>query len=189
MTGTTTNETPLTGAEDAPVTTPVWDIAVRVFHWSLVVVFAAAFISGDEWDRFHELAGYTAAGLVAFRILWGFIGTRHARFTSFVKGPTAVLAYLRDILAGREKRYLGHNPAGAAMILALLAGILGLGATGYMLTLDTYWDAEWVEELHEVIANGMLVLIALHVGGVVLTGMRHGENLVAAMVTGRKRRT
>lgn len=168
-------------------TVPVWDVAVRVFHWSLVTVFVAAFLSGDEWDRFHELAGYTAAALVSFRIVWGFIGTRYARFSSFVTGPGTFLAYMRDMRAGKEKRYLGHNPAGAAMILALLSGVIALAVTGYMMSLDAYWGAKWLEEVHETIANGMLVLIALHVGGVVLASLRHGENLVRAMITGRKR--
>lgn len=168
-------------------TLPVWDFGVRVFHWTLVIAFAAAFASGDEWDRFHELVGYIAAGLIAFRIVWGLIGTHHARFTSFVTGPRTVLSYLRDMLAGREKRYLGHNPAGSVMILALLLGIAGLAVTGYMLTLDGYWSSKWLEELHEAIANGMLLLIALHIGGVILASLRHGENLVAAMWHGRKR--
>lgn len=177
----------IAGEVSSPATVKVWDIAVRLFHWSLVTVFAAAFVSGDEWDRFHETAGYVALGLVGFRLLWGLIGTRHARFTSFVKGPAEVLAYLRDMLTGREKRHLGHNPAGAAMILALLSGVLALGLTGYMMTLDAFWGAHWVEEVHEAVAYGMLVLVALHVGGVVFASLRHGENLVRAMITGRKR--
>lgn len=187
MTSATTHEAQAGSANLASEQVRVWDIAVRVFHWSLVGAFAAAFLTADEWDRVHELAGYTALGLVTFRIVWGFVGTRHARFAAFVKGPGAVIAYLRDLLAGREKRHLGHNPAGAAMILVLLAGIIGLGVTGYMLTLEAYWSAQWVEDLHEAIANTMLVLVALHVAGVVLTGWRHGENLVAAMISGRKR--
>lgn len=175
------------GAIAAPATVRVWDPAVRIFHWSLVISFAIAFVSADEWDRLHEQVGYVAAALVAFRVLWGFVGSRYARFTSFVTGPRKVLAYVGDVATGREKRYLGHNPAGGAMVIMLLLGILGLAATGYMLTLDRFWAAKWIEEVHEAIANGMLLLVALHVGGVIFTGLRHGENLVAAMLTGRKR--
>lgn len=174
-------------ATASPPTVKVWDLAVRVFHWSLVFSFAAAFILAEEWRLGHEWLGYAAAGLVGFRLLWGLVGTSHARFANFVRGPRATLDYLSAMLKGTERRYLGHNPAGAAIILALLAGVLGLGATGYMMTLDAFWGVEWVEKLHEVIANGMLLLIALHVGGVVLASLRHGENLVRAMVTGRKR--
>lgn len=173
---------------DAPSSgVAVWDVFVRVFHWSLVAAFIAAFITAEEWDRAHEFVGYAATLLVGLRIVWGFIGTKHARFADFVKGPAQVVAFLRDMRLGVERRYLGHNPAGGLMILALLSGILGLGCTGYMLTLDGYKSAEWLEELHEIIANGMLVLIALHIGGVVVASFRHGENLVAAMLSGRKR--
>lgn len=174
------------GARPA-ATIRVWDLFVRVFHWSLVVAFVTAFISAEEWDRVHEYAGYVAAGLVTMRVVWGFIGSKHARFADFVRGPLTVLGYLGDVLTGRERRTLGHNPAGGAMILALLAGIVTLGVTGYMLTLDAYWGVEWLEDLHELVASGMLVLVALHVAGVVIESLRHGENLIWAMITGQKR--
>lgn len=175
------------GDATSPATVRVWDCFVRLFHWSLVAVFAAAFISAEEWDQLHEWLGYAAVGLVALRIAWGFVGTRYARFSDFVRGPIAVASYLGDMIAGRERRFLGHNPAGAAMIVALLSGIATLGVTGYLMTLDEFWGAKWLEEFHEVVANGMLVLIALHVAGVIVASLRHGENLVVAMVTGRKR--
>ncbi|MEQ8817179.1 MAG: cytochrome b/b6 domain-containing protein [Thalassobaculum sp.] len=165
----------------------VWDPLVRIAHWTLVASVAVAWVTGDDWQAPHELAGYLAAGVVATRILWGFVGPVHARFTDFVRGPAAILAYLRDVLAGRERRHLGHNPAGGAMILALLATVLGLGLTGWMATTDRFWGAEWLEELHEILANGLLLLIALHVGGVMLASLREGDNLVRAMITGRKR--
>ena len=177
----------IAGGDSPPATIHVWDLFVRVFHWSLVAAFAIAWLTGDEWERLHEWVGYTAAGLVAVRLIWGFVGTKYARFANFVRNPGATLAYLGDVMGGTEKRYVGHNPAGAVMIVALLAGILGLGLTGWMMTLDAYWGAEWVEELHEVLANGMLVLVALHVAGVAFASIRQGENLVRAMITGRKR--
>lgn len=168
-------------------TVRVWDPLVRIGHWSLVAAVAVAWVTGDEWQAVHEAAGYVAVGVVATRILWGFVGSRHARFSDFVRGPSAVLAYAGDVFRGRERRYLGHNPAGAAMILALIGTVLALGLSGWLATTDRFWGAEWLEESHEVLANLLLVLIALHVGGVLLGSIRDGENLVRAMVTGRKR--
>jgi len=168
-------------------TVKVWDPAVRLFHWSLVAAFAIAWLTGDEWDKVHEIAGYVILGLIAFRLFWGIVGTRYARFWQFVPGPAGVKAYLGAMLRGREKRYIGHNPAGGAMVVALLAALLITGVSGWMTTLDMFWGSEWVEEFHEVFANLMLVLVGLHVAGVLFTGLRHGENLVRAMINGRKR--
>ena len=170
-----------------PATVKVWDPLVRLFHWSLVASFAVAWISADEWDDLHNWAGYAAAALIAFRLLWGLIGPRYARFSQFVRSPGAVAAYLRDLLAGREARHLGHNPAGGVMILLLIAGLAALCLTGWMQTVDAFWGEDWVEEVHEVLANLLLVLVGLHVAGVALASLKHRENLVRAMVTGRKR--
>lgn len=175
------------GGAMPPATVRVWDPLVRIFHWSLVGLFVFAFVTADEWDRAHELAGYAIAGLVAFRVVWGLIGTRHARFGSFVRSPFAALKYMRDGLMRRAPRHLGHNPPGGLMILALLAAIGGIAATGWMITIDAYWGVEWVEEAHEALVYGTLVLISLHIGGVIFSSIEHGENLVLAMVTGRKR--
>lgn len=169
-------------------TVRVWDPAVRLFHWSLVAAFAFAWLSGDVWDRPHEIAGYFILGLVAFRLLWGLIGPHYARFAQFIRPPHIVLGYLRTVLTGRERRYLGHNPAGGVMVAALLTMIAVTCLAGWMMTLDMFWGVEWVEELHEITANSMLFLIALHVAGVIVTGVRHGENLVRAMIGGRKRK-
>ena len=166
----------------------VWDPLVRVFHWSLAGGIAAAWITGDEWDRAHEWIGYGIAALLVVRVVWGFVGSEYARFAQFVKGPRETLAYLGRILRGRAERHLGHNPAGAAMILALLASIAGTALSGWMMTLDAFWGAEWLEELHEALANAILVLAAFHVLGVIHASLSHGENLVRAMLTGRKRR-
>ena len=165
----------------------VWDILVRLFHWSLVASFAIAWLSAEDGRDLHEWAGYAAASLVAFRLVWGIVGTHYARFRQFVRGPRTVVAYLRDLVTGREARYLGHNPAGGAMILALLAVMAALCFTGWLYTTDTYWGEELVEETHEVLANVLLALVGLHVLGVLVAGYRHHENLVRAMITGRKR--
>lgn len=174
-------------ATDSNASVRVWDPLVRFFHWSLVASFAVAWISADEWDDLHIWAGYAAGALIAFRLVWGLLGPRYARFGQFVRSPGAVAAYLKDIVSGRERRYLGHNPAGGAMILALILSLAALCLTGWMYTLDMFWGVEWVEETHEVLANLLLVLVALHLAGVVLASLKHQENLVRAMITGRKR--
>lgn len=165
----------------------VWDPFVRIFHWTLVSLFLLAFVTGDEVEWLHLIAGYSIAGLLALRVIWGFIGSSHARFRDFVRSPKAVAAYMRDAMQGREPRYLGHNPAGGAMVLALLAMLTAIATTGFMMTTDSFWGAEWVEDLHEGLVNFTLLLIALHVAGVFWTGLKHHENLVKAMFSGRKR--
>lgn len=165
----------------------VWDAFVRVFHWSLAVSFFAAWWSGDDYEALHLFAGYAAAALVVMRVVWGVVGTGYARFAQFVRSPSTVLAYLSDIATGREARYLGHNPAGGTMILALLAVISGICFTGWLLTTDMFWGTVTMEIIHETLTNIALGLIAIHVSGVILASVRHRENLVSAMFTGRKR--
>lgn len=166
----------------------VWDPLIRIFHWSLVGGFAVAYITADEWDKAHETVGYIVAGLIAFRLIWGVVGSRHARFSDFLYRPSVVLSFIKESLAMKAKRYIGHNPAGGAMVIALLLAIIGISATGYMMTMDMFWGAEWVEDLHELLVNGTLVLIVLHVGGVIVASFEHKENLVRSMFTGMKRR-
>lgn len=177
------------GGATPPATVKVWDPFVRLFHWSLVTLFLAAYLTGEDAGRVHITAGYTIAGLIALRIAWGFVGPRHARFSNFVRSPRAVLAYLRDVALRRAPRYLGHNPAGGAMIAGLLVMLLGTGATGYMMTTDAFWGAKWVEEIHEAFANLTVGLVVFHVLGVLFSSLMHGENLVKSMITGRKRRS
>lgn len=164
----------------------VWDLPTRVFHWLLALSFAGAYLTAESerWRLVHVTLGYTVGGLLVFRLLWGLVGTRHARFASFVRGPAAVLRYLRSLVAGRPEHYTGHNPAGALAIVALLAlgGLLVL--TGW----STYNDVggEWLEDLHEGVAGVMLAVVGVHVGAVLLSSVLHHENLVRAMVSGRK---
>lgn len=163
----------------------VWDLPVRIFHWLMVASFAGAWLTAESesWRLVHVTLGYTMLALVALRIVWGFAGTRHARFADFVKRPSAVVAYLKSIAARRPAHFAGHNPAGALAIVALLALTLVVGATGY----GAYSDAgRWLEEVHEGAANTMLVVIFIHVAGVLIGSMLHRENLVRAMFTGRK---
>ncbi|MFM0515538.1 cytochrome b/b6 domain-containing protein, partial [Paraburkholderia sp. RL17-373-BIF-A] len=112
----------------------------------------------------------------------------HARFANFVPTPRAFAEYARAMAAGRERRYLGHNPAGGAMIIALLVLLTATGVTGWLLTTNTFWGSDALETLHGACANAVLVCVAVHVGGVLLASWRHRENLVSAMLTGRKRK-
>jgi cytochrome b len=165
----------------------VWDPFVRVFHWSLAGLFVFCFATGDLWEQPHEWAGYAITALVGSRVVWGLFGPRHARFSDFVFRPSIILGFLRDSLHFRAKRYLGHNPAGGAMVLALLGSMAVICATGVMMGMDAFWGEAWVEDLHVAASWGAIALIVLHIGGVVLASIEHRENLVRAMLTGRKR--
>lgn len=166
---------------------PVWDVVVRVFHWSLVASFAVAYASAEVSDIAHEIAGYTVLALVAIRVVWGFIGSPHARFSDFVRTPRAVLAYLGALSRGEAPRYIGHNPAGGAMIVALLVAMLVIGISGHMMLTESFFGVAWVETLHATAVHATLILIVLHIAGVLVSSWLHRENLVLAMLTGRKR--
>lgn len=181
--------TRLNHIDNAGKTTLVWDPLVRIFHWSLVIAFFGAYALGDDGGLLHQTLGYAVISLVAFRLAWGLVGSRYARFSSFIPSYGKLTAYLKDVAAHREVRYLGHNPAGAAMILALLLALTGVGVTGWLLTTDTFWGSETLTGIHELLANGTLFLIGLHVAGVLFSSLRHRENLVRAMFNGRKRST
>jgi cytochrome b len=160
---------------------------VRLFHWSLVLSFGMAWFSAHAAEGLHQWAGYAAAALILVRLLWGMVGTRYARFSQFIRKPTTIAHYLSDIVSGKEARYLGHNPAGGVMVMALIAATATTALTGWMMTTDAYFGVEGVENAHGLVAHGLLVLVLIHVGGVILASVRHRENLIGAMVTGRKR--
>jgi cytochrome b len=165
---------------------PVWDVPTRIVHWSLVACFAGLFITGDSerWRDIHAWLGYTLLGLLAFRLLWGYAGSRHARFADFVRGPRVVLAYLGSLLQARPQHHAGHNPAGGWAILALIGTGIGAGLTGWLLYLEI--GGELFEELHEGLANLMLAVVLIHVAGVLVSSLLHRENLVRSMITGTK---
>jgi cytochrome b len=167
-------------------TVKVWDPLVRLFHWSLAACVFGAFLV-EEGDAAHRWLGYTALGLVAFRLLWGVLGSRHARFCDWVRGPRSVMTYLRERRAGRSQRRLGHNPAAAVMILALLAMVTAVGMTGWMQTWDQFFGVEWLEEVHEILAWSLLGLVGLHVLAALVESVHYRENLIASMWHGRKR--
>jgi cytochrome b len=167
--------------------TRVWDPLVRIFHWSLVASFAVAWFTPRSAAGVHQWAGYIAGGLVLMRLLWGVLGTPYARFSQFVRHPKSVVEYLLAIIRGTEARYIGHNPAGGMMVLVLVSLMAVTSFTGWMMTTDTYFGEDWVQIAHSFSAHCLLALIFIHVSGVVLASVRHRENLVRAMITGRKR--
>jgi cytochrome b len=198
----------------------IWDPVVRVAHWTVAVGFFTAYFTEDDALTLHVWAGYVVGIVVALRVLWGFVGPKHARFVDFVYRPGEVLSYLRNLVAFRGRRYLGHSPAGGTMVVVLLIGLLATVGTGLVLhavrdhagplagivvpaapTAATAVEqgedehasrgsrragAGW-REVHELLANLMLVLVILHVGGVLLASYVHHENLPKAMITGDKR--
>ncbi len=165
----------------------VWDPLVRILHWTLVAAIASAWYTAERRNDLHAMIGYVAAGAIVLRVVWGFIGSHYARFCQFVHGPARTFAYLQQLLQQREPRYIGHNPLGGWMILALLACIAGVAFTGWLSTTDAFWGYSWLQNLHAGLAWTLVGLIALHVVGVIFTSLRHRENLVRSMVTGRKR--
>ena len=173
----------------------VWDPFVRAFHWSLALSFAVAWLSGEGPERLHELAGYAAGALVIARVAWGFLGTGYARFSQFVRSPAAVVDYLKSVAAGSERRFVGHNPAGGAMIVALLASLAATAATGWMLTTDAFWGSVTLQRLHSVLAHGVLLLVlapslrgrAREPASSGKPGPRHGDRRQARGRTGRCR--
>ncbi len=165
----------------------VWDPFVRLFHWGLVLSFGVAWFSSRSWEQLHDWAGYAAAALVLLRVAWGLFGTRYSRFSQFVHSPRVVLDYLVAMAKGNEARYVGHNPAGGAMIIALMLAMGSTALTGWLLTTDAFWGVTWMQRLHNVLAHGILLLVCLHIAGVLLASFRHRENLIAAMIFGQKR--
>ena len=209
-------------APSRPASTLVWDLLVRFGHWALVAAFAVAYLSAEEEagspDLLHVWGGYVVGAIVVVRVVWGFVGPRHARFSDFVRSPVVALAYLIDLLYGRAPRYVGHSPAGGAMVVALLLCLAATVTTGLMvygeqgkgpLAVVMMNDAaangnevghralaetrgerteNTIGELHGVMANITVALIVAHISGVVDASLVHKENLVLAMITGRKRR-
>lgn len=164
----------------------VWDVPTRVFHWLLVVSFAGAFLTAESerYRDIHVVLGYTLLALIGFRLVWGFAGSRYARFRSFLFKPGEIAAYVVSLLKAKPAHYVGHNPAGSLSVFALLALGIAAGVSGVMLFQDIGGEA--LEELHELVSYGMLAIVALHVTGVLVSSVMHRENLVRAMITGYK---
>lgn len=169
----------------------VWDPFVRVAHWCLAACVLAAWITGElklkSVERPHEWLGYAVLVVVALRFVWGWIGPRYARFGQFIAGPSRTLSYAKAALRGEEPRYLGHNPLGGCMIVALLVAAALASVSGWLSITDRFWGVDWVQDAHRVSGDGVIVLAVLHLAGVLYTSLRQGENLVAAMWSGVKR--
>lgn len=174
-------------APSRPRSVAVWDPVVRLFHWLVVAGFVANMFVAEEGKLVHRWIGYAILSLILLRLLWGFIGTAHARFSNFIPTPSQLWEYGKALLVGHERRYIGHNPAAALMmiVLVLLLGVCGV--TGWMQGLDAFWGNEWVQELHKISAYTILVLAGVHTIAAVVGSLRHRENLVWSMITGRKR--
>ncbi len=193
----------------------VWDPLVRIFHWGLVLAFSIAYLSGDEENDLHIVAGYVVFALIGFRILWGLVGTRFARFSNFIYSPGSVVKYIKNSVVGRPKHYLGHNPAGGAMVITLLLNLVVVTYSGLKVYAieegagplaqqdievsfiksayagenkhKEHEEEEFWEEIHEGFANFVLFLVILHIAGVFIVGRLHNENLVKGMITGNKK--
>ena len=181
------SKTPITSVPDDPKTVRVWDPVVRLFHWTVVAGCAINLIV-EEGNTFHRAVGYVVAAAVAVRVVWGFTGKGHARFSDFIPTPAALLGYLRQLVSRNEPRFIGHNPAGSVMIFLLLGALIAVSITGWMMGLDRFFGNETLEELHETFAMTILVLAGIHVAAAVFESMRHRENLIKSMFTGRKRK-
>lgn len=174
-------------ASSPPRRVLVWDPVVRSFHWFIVAACLTDIFILDDGRMWHRLIGYGVMAALLVRAVWGIVGSQHARFADFIPSSTSLYFYLRNLLHGTEPRYLGHNPAGAVMILLLMVLLASVSITGWMLTLDAYFGDEWLEDLHGGLANAILVLATLHVGAALYESLRHKENLIISMMTGYKR--
>ncbi|MFT7594852.1 MAG: cytochrome b [Paracoccaceae bacterium] len=164
----------------------VWDPLVRIFHWSLVVGFAANALFLDDDSKLHQWVGYAVVALVLVRIVWGFVGARYARFSSFPPSLEGATGQLTDIATGRKRFHPGHSPLGALMIYNLLFSMLAIGATGYLMTTNMFWGVEWPEDLHEAFVTWAEISIVLHIAAVIFESRRSKVNLPRAMITGTK---
>lgn len=168
----------------------VWDPFVRLFHWSLVAIVIGNRFFNDTGGDWHEWLGYVGCALIALRLVWAFIGPRHARLSDIAgRWPARgrFIAHARDHFAGRLPRSLGHPPVAAIGMALLLLSVLLLGLTGWMLSWDAFFGEEWLEQAHSWISNALLAVALAHVAGVLRESWLHRENLVAAMIHGRKR--
>lgn len=195
----TFKDTAVQAAKDDSV--HVWDLLVRLFHWGLVAAFFVAYLTEDDFLTIHSWAGYIVLGFLAIRLVWGLVGTRHARFSDFIYTPAQILAFIKDTMKLSAKRYLGHNPAGGAMVILLMGSLVlttvsgvilfgvdeGQGPLAFLvLSGESFWG-ELLEEVHEFFANFTLFLVFIHVAGVIVESLIHRENLVRAMLNGKKR--
>lgn len=164
----------------------VWDRFVRLFHWSLVTCVLLNQFVLEAGETPHEWTGYAASALVLARVVWGFVGSRHARFADFFPTPGRLANHLAALRCGQHPATPGHNPMGALMMLTLMGLVLSLGITGWMQTTDAYFGEEWLMDLHEWLADGLLIAAGVHAAAAIVMGRLERVRLVRAMVTGVK---
>lgn len=167
---------------------PVWDWPLRLWHWALALFVVVAWFTPSTYDSLHRFAGYVVIGLLVFRLVWGFLGTRHSRFRTLPARLRAAPAYLWSLRRGITGRYLGLNPAGAAMMVALLSLLAISTATGAMQVTVRFFGVWWVEDTHAYSSDAVMILVLLHVMGAIVMSVLQRENLIGAMFTGRKLR-
>ncbi len=183
---------------DSPQVIKVWDPFVRIFHWSLALFFTVAYLTEDDFETVHFYMGYAISALIGFRLLWGIVGPKYARFSNFITGRDKAVSYLKSLLTGKAEHYVGHNPAGGMMVVALLLllamtcffgmTLLAMDGGGPLAgTFVTVLNEDLVEEVHELCANATLLLVFVHIAGVIVSSFLHRENLIRAMVTGVKK--
>ena len=163
----------------------VWDPLVRVLHWTLVICVISNLLN-ESGEIVHRWLGYTASAVVFLRFVWGFIGSRYARFADWFPTRARLLPYVRALMRNKAPRHLGHNPAGAVMMLGLMALVAALGITGFMMTTDIFFGEDWLEQVHEALADVLVGAVVLHVGAALFESYKHRENLIASMIHGRK---
>ena len=174
-------------AASANSTEKVWDPLVRISHWLLAASIVLAWYTRHRFGVWHEYLGYIALVIVVIRICWGFAGPRYARFNHFVRPPGYTFNYTRSVISGTQTRYIGHNPLAGWMAVSLLTMTIMVCASGWLYTTDRFWGVEWVEELHNIMTYILLALVVLHICGAVFTSLHHRENLITAMIHGKKR--
>lgn len=168
----------------------IYDLPMRIFHWLFAGLFIAAFLIAKTVDdespvfSYHMLAGLLLGFTVLLRILWGFIGTKHSKFASFAVHPKDLVAYFTGILSGDKRRWAGHNPASSWAAIAMFGLALGLGLTGYLMASG---QKETFEDIHELMANGFLVVVLMHIAGIALHAIRHQDGIALTMVDGAKK--
>jgi cytochrome b len=164
----------------------VWDVPTRIFHWLLVICFAGAWLTAESerLQMIHYAFGYSACALVFFRLLWGVIGTKYARFSQFIKNPKEMVTHIKSLLIGHQDISPGHNPVGGIVMFGLMLIILLIGLSGYLSVKEIFGD--FMSEMHEVVSNLALGLVAIHIVAAVIMSVLQKENLISAMVTGKK---
>ncbi len=164
----------------------VWDLFVRVFHGSTAIIFMLNFFVTEDGSALHSYLGYGLLALLGLRVIWGFIGGYHARFKNFVPTIDGIKEHIGAMFFGEKDDHIGHNPLGALMVFNLLGSLAFLCLSGILAETDMFWGIKWMEEIHEFLANYVLISVALHLLGVAFESKRSKINLVKAMITGKK---